>query len=408
MSIAAAYWFWLLAAIAVPVAIHLWSRKSGKPQLLGTFRFLPDESFSKAGRIDLHEIPLLLIRIIMVILVTLLLAGLFWQGEKEVYNSIRVLETDGEYRENLDGENILEIEIPTEMIETAGWWNILKQVEADFNPELIVVNGNLETNHFKGARPRLSADIEWVLTELPDEVQSVTWETEIGAFRALVQKRTGQTASWEILPLAGPEPMNEAVQHYGFVKMTVQTGLPESIQTGLEYTAGLWNIDMETGELPGSQIAEIENDINTVVLQHLYSQNDVVDVIKPVEITGIEIEISKPDTFAIAFRPLLEGRDYGIPILWFSDQNTLIINGTSDSDSAPWLFAGISHQLIKKSLSIKRFSSPVLPDEQREIVKADEPTMAGTTPKKSLRTLLLIALLLFWAAERYFAPARGM
>src|SRR5690554_2756424 len=89
-------WLWLCSLIIIPIFIHLWNRKLGKSQLLGTFRFLPDHSFNAPRHVQLHEISLLLLRMLMVILIGLLLANIFWLNDVEHIEKITIIETSGE------------------------------------------------------------------------------------------------------------------------------------------------------------------------------------------------------------------------------------------------------------------------------------------------------------------------
>ena len=93
MSIGATIWLWMLAAAVIPLIIHLWSRKSGQPKMLPTFRFLPEKNIARASRIELHEKTLLLLRILLILLITLLLAGLFFETSPRFAASVKLTET---------------------------------------------------------------------------------------------------------------------------------------------------------------------------------------------------------------------------------------------------------------------------------------------------------------------------
>src|SRR5690554_7181179 len=162
MIFGSAVWLWLGLGMLIPIFIHLWNKKEKKPRLLGTFRFLPEESRAAASRIELHEIPLLLIRIGIVILVMLLLAELFWQKESEPAQRISIQEVkDGEQTLTNGESGITTLQIPTENINLHGWWNILQQIEHDYLPETITIDGEFSQNRFKGNRPQSSAPVSW-------------------------------------------------------------------------------------------------------------------------------------------------------------------------------------------------------------------------------------------------------
>ncbi|MCW5910476.1 MAG: BatA domain-containing protein [Cyclobacteriaceae bacterium] len=70
-------YLWALLALAVPVAIHLLSRKEGKVIPIGSLRHLQETASQQFRGIKLNEIFLLALRLLLLILFVLLLAGLF-------------------------------------------------------------------------------------------------------------------------------------------------------------------------------------------------------------------------------------------------------------------------------------------------------------------------------------------
>lgn len=76
MSLLNPIWFWALGALAIPVTIHLLSRKEGKTIRMGSIRFLTETSTSKFSSIRLNEVALLAIRSLLVLVLVVFLAGL--------------------------------------------------------------------------------------------------------------------------------------------------------------------------------------------------------------------------------------------------------------------------------------------------------------------------------------------
>jgi hypothetical protein len=77
--------FWLISllAVAVPVAIHLLSRRAGKKIKVGSIRFLEASPSHRRKSLKLGEIPLLLLRVALIAVLALLLAQPFWQQKRE-------------------------------------------------------------------------------------------------------------------------------------------------------------------------------------------------------------------------------------------------------------------------------------------------------------------------------------
>jgi hypothetical protein len=67
--------FWALAGLTIPLAIHLLSRKQGKVIKIGSIRYLQDSATSRFKSIRLNEIILLLIRTALITLLVIFLVG---------------------------------------------------------------------------------------------------------------------------------------------------------------------------------------------------------------------------------------------------------------------------------------------------------------------------------------------
>jgi hypothetical protein len=76
--------FIALASLAVPVAIHLWSRGLGRRVRVGSLRFLEETERRQLRTIRLNQVPLLLIRLLVFSLLVCLVAQPVWIDEKPV------------------------------------------------------------------------------------------------------------------------------------------------------------------------------------------------------------------------------------------------------------------------------------------------------------------------------------
>lgn len=408
-------WLWLLAASLVPIAIHLWQRRSGKPQLLGTFRFLPDKSFAKAQKIELHEVPLLLVRILLVCSIVLLLTDLFFLKETPEIESVIFTETNQpEWQEQfLDGN--LEIQVPSSQIESIGWWNLVEQAEADHHPNVIYVNGELTQNWFSGNRPGLGADVEWNGTQTPPEKVSAVWHSETHSYSAHIQLRDSLGVQHSIQQI--PEPailqnsqaviQQDTVAYAGSLQILINQNIPGQIQSGLEYAAEFWNADIQLTEQPEQILCIVMTGDQQWILRNETGRNGIEDVIETGSQTGVEIKVTGLDSSIQSTPNALLQTKNEIPVLWFSEEQTLQVNGTFPNEMAAWFYAGVGYQLIQKSLGIDLFLSPEMPEQQRQIRQTQQ-QLAGISERKSARNWLLLLLLILWAAERFIAPRRGM
>lgn len=65
---------WGLIALVIPIVIHFWSKNKTKEIAFGSIRFLRESSTRQSKRIQLSELPLLIIRILILIFMVWLLA----------------------------------------------------------------------------------------------------------------------------------------------------------------------------------------------------------------------------------------------------------------------------------------------------------------------------------------------
>ncbi|MDG1277271.1 MAG: BatA domain-containing protein [Algoriphagus sp.] len=72
---------WGLLAISIPILIHLWNGKQGKTIAWAAMEFLKVDENQVSKGIKLENWLLLALRILLIVLVVLLLAQLFWKGD---------------------------------------------------------------------------------------------------------------------------------------------------------------------------------------------------------------------------------------------------------------------------------------------------------------------------------------
>ncbi|SMG14496.1 N-terminal double-transmembrane domain-containing protein [Marivirga sericea] len=154
---------WGLTALALPIIIHLWSKNKTKEIAFGSIRFLKESSTLQSKRIQFSELPLLLLRMLILFLLVMLLAKWvrFTEVEKEkallLGEGIQVPEAyqDDEFRvlNTAKSENSL------------NQWYLLEKLSKEY-PEidsLIYIN-NFGTSDFTGEIPKLNFQLELIST----------------------------------------------------------------------------------------------------------------------------------------------------------------------------------------------------------------------------------------------------
>lgn len=74
MSFFNSAWLWAATAIAIPIAIHLWNARKGKPMPWATIQFLQEKENQTSRGLQLDHILLLVLRCLILIIIAFLLA----------------------------------------------------------------------------------------------------------------------------------------------------------------------------------------------------------------------------------------------------------------------------------------------------------------------------------------------
>lgn len=173
-------WLWALAGLAIPVGIHLLSRKEGKTILIGSLRYLIESPTAQFRHIRLNEIALLILRCLLIVLFVFLLAGLFFQGSKYGNKKWLVIEKGIEqsvkYKTLLDKINqegfelrFLSYEFPlfedsAKVKPLTDYWASVEKLETLDLDSVIVISYNYARN-FSGERIPLPEHLSWLTDE---------------------------------------------------------------------------------------------------------------------------------------------------------------------------------------------------------------------------------------------------
>lgn len=177
-----------LLGLAVPVAIHLWSKKEGRTIKIGSIRLLSESDPKKTSSVKLNEIWLLLLRMLMIIVLVLILAQPRLKTRQEispitylVEPSLLNFEEVNELVDSLSADNsvrLLQQDFPVYEKENfsgadfsiPNYWQLASEMEA-LSTDSIVVFTNAFISGFKGRRPEVSENINWITFD-PGEPES--------------------------------------------------------------------------------------------------------------------------------------------------------------------------------------------------------------------------------------------
>ncbi len=180
-------WLWGLTGMAVPVAIHLLSRKEGKTIPLGSTRHLREAPTARFRHIRLNEIALLALRCLLILLFVALLAG-FESGlvekprdrwlliesgiekDQRFSNLVDSLVRDGfEPRRLARGFPSIDEPSPSR----GSYWALVEALSALPIDSAVVLSYNY-LDRFHGKRIPLPGHVKWI-PAAPDSLTAEAW-----------------------------------------------------------------------------------------------------------------------------------------------------------------------------------------------------------------------------------------
>lgn len=199
MSFVNPSYLWVLTGLAIPLAIHMLSRKEGKIIRVGSIRHVEESNTSQFKSIRLNEVLLLLLRMLLVIMLALFMSGAQCSGPasaKKIVYSDRGVNVD-----SLTNNGYEPHVIPDDI----NYWTLAEDLNK-LTDDIVVVSYSRAEN-FKGERVALNDNIKWITAESkPMEFQALAWKAGDSVF-----VRTGRS--------------NEMMTSF-----STSVGLPDSIE----------------------------------------------------------------------------------------------------------------------------------------------------------------------------------
>ncbi len=173
---------WALLGLAVPIAIHLWSKKEGKTIKIGSIRLLQEADSKQLSSIKINEWWLLFLRLLLLTLLVLIIAEpRLDQSEQKVpityLFEASLLENDEVLRiiDTLEKTNSIKLfekgfpvidreQINSEIPETPNYWQLTKELQ-DLESDSIVVFTNALVSGIKGKRPTIHQNVKWIFLD---------------------------------------------------------------------------------------------------------------------------------------------------------------------------------------------------------------------------------------------------
>ena len=186
MSFLQPSYLWALLAIAIPIAIHLWSRKKVRTIRVGSTQYITETKSKQSNSIQLNEFWLLALRCLIIGLLVFILAEPHFSKtptQEEiayVFEPALLATEDGRSRFiqipeegrrllsagfpewQADDDNITVNEVPN-------YWQLAQQID-EIAADSIVVFTHAFAKAVKGKRPLLNKNINWIQVDVENPV----------------------------------------------------------------------------------------------------------------------------------------------------------------------------------------------------------------------------------------------
>lgn len=173
-------YLWGLVALAIPIAIHLWSRKKVRTIKVGSISFIPETKSNQSNSIQLNEWFLLVLRCLIIGLLVSILAQpqltkkAVQREVAYVFEPSLLATQDGINRFAqipLEGRRLLQTGFPEweqgdaiNLEEFPNYWQLAQEMD-QIPADSVVVFTNAFAKALKGKRPTLSKKINWIVID---------------------------------------------------------------------------------------------------------------------------------------------------------------------------------------------------------------------------------------------------
>jgi len=178
-------YLWALLGLLVPLAIHLWSKKEAKTIKIGSIQLLDESNSRQSSSIQLNEWLLLLLRMLIIALIVLLMAGPQWRtkgnqkqityiveasiaNEASISSVLDSLQEDSPVFLLKNGFPEWEVDADYQSDkEQPNYWQLVQKMDS-LRSDSIVVFTKALVKGIKSMRPNTQKKIHWVVMELEE------------------------------------------------------------------------------------------------------------------------------------------------------------------------------------------------------------------------------------------------
>jgi hypothetical protein len=247
MSFLSPIWFFALAALSIPILIHLWNIRPGKTLKVGSISLITEASKTTSRSLKLLDILLLILRCLLLALLAFFLAGPLWshfspdkkakgwvlipkENFKESYQKFNpqldsLLKVGYEFHyfnkdfAKQDWKKLLSDTTRKDTFSQSNYWSLVKTLNSEVRNSISVyiITPNSAV-HFKGEKPQTDLNLSWK-TYIPADSTSrwiaAAWMGNGGEIKAALGNSapSGTSFSTETVQTDGNKDISVNVQN---------------------------------------------------------------------------------------------------------------------------------------------------------------------------------------------------
>jgi hypothetical protein len=222
MSFLSPIWFFALAALSIPILVHLWNIRPGKTLKVGSIMLITEASKTTSRSLKLLDILLLILRCLLLALLAFFLAGPLWswfapdkkakgwvlipkENFKESYQKFKpqvdsLLKAGYEFHYFNKGfvkQDWQKLLADTSLKDTAAqsnYWALVKALDSKVRSavSVYIITPN-SAIHFKGEKPQTNLDLNWKAYTPADSISTFiagAWMGNAGEIKVILGRST--------------------------------------------------------------------------------------------------------------------------------------------------------------------------------------------------------------------------
>lgn len=246
-------YLWALLGLAVPVAIHLWSKDEGRTIKVGSIANLRESENAQTRTLQLNEWLLLLLRMLAIALLVFILAEPFARTKSKNQDLVYLVEPEllkiDTFKTSIDSlaeskaVRLLQEDFPeynaTDSVKTtaANYWQLVKGFEK-LKADSLMVYSQALLSGFKGKRPEITENVNWVTIDSAQITEDVVALTQLqDSIEVLEVKSTKQQLRFKksVREAAAVQNLDTDLEIQAVDRLQVYAFAEDSLQTDLKF-----------------------------------------------------------------------------------------------------------------------------------------------------------------------------